>query len=299
MVNLEWFRTFKTIYEEGTLTATASKLHISQPGVSLHLSSLEAYVGEKLFDRVSKKMIPTERGKVLYNAILSPINSLMTVERQFQRTLKSDIPTLTLGMCFETFQVKLEKYMHKLDYNLVNRFADYKQLLHDLEKGINDVVITPHKKEIKGIVYKHIMTENISLIASNDIDKKAFELLLANNDINEVLQWCAEQKWYGAASDNEHFVRFWLANFHKHPDFRQNYIVPNFLSIISSLKHGSGVAVVPDFLCEEAFDNQEIQLLWQGNQKVSNRIYFAYRKNSIYEKQIDELLELFTFEQTI
>ncbi|MCT4644555.1 MAG: LysR family transcriptional regulator [Carboxylicivirga sp.] len=293
MVNLEWFRTFKTIYEEGTLTATANKLYISQPGVSLHLSSLEAYIGEKLFDRVSKKMIPTEKGKILYNSISPSLNDLMGVERQFQRTIQSEIPTLTLGMCFETFQITLEKHMHKLDFNLVNRFSDYKQLLSELEKGITDVVITPHKSDTKGIVYKHIMTEKISLIGSKDINALELQLIIKTKDNKKILEWLMAQKWYGASSDNEHFVQFWQANFNKNPDFRQNYIVPNFLSIISSLKHGSGIAIVPDFLCNDAIANKEIQLLWQGNQKITNQIYFAYRKNSIYEEQIEQLLKLF------
>lgn len=69
--NLEWLRTFKAIYETGTLTAAAQELFISQPGVSLHLNSLEAYTGYKLFERASKKMTPTEKGK--YSIIsLSP-----------------------------------------------------------------------------------------------------------------------------------------------------------------------------------------------------------------------------------
>ena len=42
MVNLEWYRTFKAVYKTGTLTGAAEVLFISQPGVSLHLSSLES-----------------------------------------------------------------------------------------------------------------------------------------------------------------------------------------------------------------------------------------------------------------
>lgn len=55
MVNLEWYRTFKTVYKKGTLTSAAEALFISQPGVSLHLSSLESYVGYKLFERTDVK----------------------------------------------------------------------------------------------------------------------------------------------------------------------------------------------------------------------------------------------------
>ena len=74
--NLEWLRTFKAIYETGTLTAAAQELFISQPGVSLHLNSLEAYTGYKLFERTAKKMTPTEKGKILYNFVVAPLEKL-------------------------------------------------------------------------------------------------------------------------------------------------------------------------------------------------------------------------------
>jgi DNA-binding transcriptional LysR family regulator len=293
MVNLEWFRTFKTIYELGTLTATANKLFISQPGVSLHLSSLEAYVGGKLFDRVSKKMIPTEKGKQLYNAVISPVNELIDIEQQFQRTKDSDTPTITIGMCFETFQTVLEQHIHTLDFNLVNRFSGYQTLLSELEKGINDVIITPHKIELKGIEYIPIMKETIVLVGSKDLDKSTFENIIASHDKDKIIEHLLLQTWYGASSDNEHFVRFWNANFGCNPNFRQNYIVPNFISIVNSLKHGTGVAIIPDFLGKEAIQNNEIQLLWKGDNTISNQIYFAYRKKSIYNEQIKLLLKMF------
>lgn len=63
--NLEWLRTFRAIYETGTLSAAAKELFISQPGVSLHLNSLEAYAGYKLFDRSPRKMVPTERQDII------------------------------------------------------------------------------------------------------------------------------------------------------------------------------------------------------------------------------------------
>jgi DNA-binding transcriptional LysR family regulator len=293
MVNFEWFRTFKTIYEVGTLTATANKLYISQSGVSLHLSSLEAYVGGKLFDRVSKKMIPTEKGKILYNTLLGPVNELLDIEKQFQRSQKSDTPTLTIGMCFETFQMVLEKYIHTLKFNLINRFSGYQQLLNELEKGITDVVVTPQKAEVKGIEYIPIMKENIVLVGSNDIDTESLQAAISSKNKSQLLEFLLEQIWYGASSDNEHFIRFWNTNFGCNPNFRQNYIVPNFISIVNSLKCGNGIAVVPDFLAQEAIENGEIQLLWKGHKKISNQIYFAYRKNSIYKEQIDSILEIF------
>ena len=80
MINLEWFRTFKVIYEAGTLSAAAKDLFISQPGVSLHLSSLESFAGHRLFDRDTRKMVATERGTMLYNFIIDHMNKLEEAE---------------------------------------------------------------------------------------------------------------------------------------------------------------------------------------------------------------------------
>ena len=85
-------------------------LFISQPGVSLHLSSLENYVGYKLFDRTGRKMIPTEKGKVLYNFIIDAVTKLEDAEKNFQRSTEKNTPTISIGMCFETFQITLEQY---------------------------------------------------------------------------------------------------------------------------------------------------------------------------------------------
>ena len=296
MVNFEWYRTYKAIYDKGTLTAAAEALFISQPGVSLHLSSLESYVGAKLFDRVAKKMVPTEQGKVLYNALCEPLLKLEEIEKCFQKSTELEVPTINIGMCFETFQHILERHLHTLGFNIISSFSDYQNLLRDLEKGSMDLVVTPKKIDIKGIVYESIARETIVLIGSADIDKAAFQNKIKTKDTSGLKQFLKEKKWYGASSDNEHSKRFWQANFNSLPDFRANYIVPNYKSIINSLCYGSGLAIVPDFLCQKEIENNKLQLLWKGYSPIINQLYFAYRKNSIYKNQLDEILNIFKAE---
>lgn len=293
MVNLEWFRTFKVIYEKGTLTAAAQSLFISQPGVSLHLSSLESNLGVTLFERIAKKMVPTEHGKVLYNSLIEPLTKLQDVERKFQRSAVNNIPTVTIGMCFETFQHTLEKHLHTFDFNVITQFSDYASLLQQLNKGIVDVVVTSQKTETQGIEHIPFYKESIVMIASNDIDKTEFLHHLNDDCDKEIIEWLLKNKWYGASSDNEHFTRFWQNNFHQTPNFRQNFIVPNFNSIIRGLTLGKGLAIVPDFLCKEAVEKGDLQLLWKGRTLTSNQLYFAFRKNSIYKTQIDLILNIF------
>src|ERR1700754_517462 len=164
MLNLEWLRTFKAIYETGTLSAAAQLLFISQPGVSLHLNSLEAYTGYKLFDRAARKMVPTERGKILYNFVLEPLLKLENAEQLFHRTSKTERSTISVGMCFETFQYTLEEHVAQLPFNLIIKFGEYPQMQQDLDNGLLDLIITSQKGHQPNLEYRPFSKERIVLI---------------------------------------------------------------------------------------------------------------------------------------
>lgn len=293
MTNLEWFRTFKAIYETGSLTGAAETLFISQPGVSLHLSSLESYVGYKLFDRTSRKMVSTERGKILYNYIQEAICKLEEAERHFHKSTEKDVPTISIGMCFETFQFTLEPYLPSLPFNVIIKFGEYPKMLSDLDSGILDLIITPQKGDYKGLAYKPFFKEKIVLVAGKQTPIDEIKQLISKNNLAEIQTWLKGQTWYGTAGDMEHLRRFWHQNFGKRPDFKPNYIVPNISSIIRCLSGGKGVAVIPDFLSKKELDAGDIKIIWEGSPRIENTLYFGTRKKSIYMDQIDMIEKIF------
>lgn len=293
MVNFEWYRTFKAIYKAGTLTGAAEALFVSQPGVSLHLSSLEHYVGYKLFERKGRKMQPTERGKVLYNVLSGPLGALEEAEKNFQRCVEKQTPTLSIGMCFETFQVTLEPYIAELPFNLIIRFGEYHEMVDQLEKGILDLIVTPQKGDLATIDYESFSRENIILIGGIKTDTTAFEKLLQKKDTEGILTWMKARKWFGTTSDMEHLVRFWKNNFGQQPDFRPNYIVPNMHSIIRSLGAADGLAVIPDFLCVQEINQGQIKKLWAGHTPTQNDLYFGVKKKTPYLAEIKLIKALF------
>ncbi|ASZ11004.1 LysR family transcriptional regulator [Chitinophaga pendula] len=296
MVNLEWFRTFKAIYETGTLTGAADTLYVSQPGVSLHLNSLEAYVGYKLFDRTSRKMVATERGKVLYNYVAEALFKLEAAEQHFHKSAEKDKPTISIGMCFETFQFTLESYLPKLPFNVIIKFGEYPEMLADLDSGVLDLIITPQKGEYKNIDYQPFSKEMIVLIAGKNTASKPFEKMIKNNDLEAALDWLKQQTWYGTTGDMEHLRRFWHQNFGKRPDFKPNFIVPNMSSIIRCLSGQTGIAIIPDFLSKKELDSGNIKLLWTGNDPIVNTLYFAMRKKTMYTEEIKILQDFFVKE---
>ncbi|MCW3466182.1 LysR family transcriptional regulator [Chitinophaga nivalis] len=290
--NLEWLRTFKAIYEAGTLSAAAQELSVSQPGVSLHLNSLEAFTGYKLFDRSARKMVPTEKGKILYNYILDPLKKLETGEEHFHKRSKEERATISVGMCFETFQYTLEEHIANLPFNLIIKFGEYPQMQQDLDNGLLDLIITPQKGQQQNLQYLPFSKEKIVLIAGNKTETAELEDLFAQGKTKEATSLLKQQLWYSTAADMEHLKNFWVRHFGEHPDFSPNFIVPNISSIIRCLSDGNGFSVVPDFLCSEAIASGKIKIAWEGTHPLENTLYFGTRKKTMYQQEIGQLEQL-------
>ncbi|GAA4237711.1 LysR family transcriptional regulator [Postechiella marina] len=295
MINLEWYRTFKAIYENGTLTKASVALYASQPGVSVHLNALEAYVGKKLFERTSRKMIPTEDGKFLYEYIIEAIKTLEIAEQHFKKTTQEKNPSLHIGMCSEMFQHVIEPEIPKLNFDLVAKFGSHSDLIKDLNNGILDLVITPRQHiEKKSLVeYTAFSEERIILIAGINTDTSKINTYLQAKNWKVLETEFQLNTWYSASNDMEHFRRFWFENFNKRPAFKPNYILPNISSIIRCLSNDKGLALVPDFLCEDIIAKKEVKLIWEGRVKTSNTLYFASRTDLKYKKELNILKTIF------
>jgi DNA-binding transcriptional LysR family regulator len=65
-MNLRQIETFLAVIEEGTFSAGATRLKVSQPTVSKLIDALERSLGYKLFRRMGVRVVPTEQGMALY-----------------------------------------------------------------------------------------------------------------------------------------------------------------------------------------------------------------------------------------
>lgn len=286
--NLEWFRTFKSIYETGTMSGAAKQLFVSQPGVGLHLNALEAYTGYTLFERTARKMIPTEKGKLLYQQMLNSLLCLEDIEARFQRKSGIDRATIGVGMCVETFQQALEKHIPTLDFNLIMQFGHNEQLTQSLESGSVDLILTTCTSNDSSLIYTPFTVERLVLVAGRDTDLSVFQELDRNNR-ESIQRWMKTQLWYSTAAEMPVLNLFWEKNFGQRPGFVPNYIVPNKFSIIRCLSMGSGLAILPDFLCREAMGNGYVFKLWDGYNPIENTLYFGKRKQSLFMDEIQQI----------
>lgn len=292
MLNLEWFRTFKVVYEAGTLSAAAELLFISQPGVSLHLTSLESYTGFRLFERDSRKVSPTDKGKNMYNFIVDALLNLEEVEQRLRKKNKTGRPTLSLGMCYTTFQHVLESQICNLPFNLISKYGESSAMLDQLANGSLDLVISPHDSPRPNLVYKAFSNERLLLICGGQTDTKQLEQFVHDGNKSALKRWLRKQRWFSTSADMEYLKSFWMMNFKELPDFSPDYILPHFSSILRCLDNGAGFAVVPDYLFHEAVKTKTIRLAWEGFIPTENTLYFAKRKRPSFAEEIEFLEKL-------
>lgn len=281
--NYEWFRTFKAIYETGTMSGAAKQLYISQPGVGLHLNALEAYTGFPLFERTARKMIPTEKGKLLYQQLLNSLKCLEDVEARFQRKCGTERPTISVGMCVETFQQVLEKHIPELGFNLIMQFGGNEQLIQLLENSSIDLILTTSTSNDNNLVYQPFAKEKLILVAGKNSNAHPSNF----EDTDTLKQWLKSQFWYNTAADLEVLNKFWETNFGERPGFLPNYIVPNKFSIIRCLSVGSGLAILPDFLCKDAIEKKTVFKIWEGYFPIEQTLHFGKRKQSLFMEEIE------------
>ena len=91
------YRIFLYLYEERSISRTASKLYVSQPAISYSLKELENQLGYTLFYRNSKGIEPTLEANELYSYISTAFNILNDAEEHIKNLNSLNIGCIRIG----------------------------------------------------------------------------------------------------------------------------------------------------------------------------------------------------------
>jgi DNA-binding transcriptional LysR family regulator len=291
MVNLEWYRTFKAIYQFGTLTRAAQELMISQPNMSIQLASLENYIGQALFVRMPRKMMPTEYGKQLYTQIVESIDNLERVEAEFKRTVLNKAPSIRFGTPSELFNDYLAEHIGAQDdlhltveYGLADKLTE-KLINHDLDIAI----ITRHGKSEDSLTYEALFTESFMIVCNPDTDTEEFDNYVKGNDSSNMEKWLKSKKWYAFDSNLPLIRRFWRENFKKRPIVKLHAVIPDNNAILKAVGSSNGLAVSSDLIAAKAIEKGLVKILWTGSAIAANTLYLAYNKDKIQPQYVEKV----------
>ncbi|MEW6340701.1 MAG: LysR family transcriptional regulator [Paraburkholderia sp.] len=81
-MNTRDLQAFVAVIESGSMVRAAERLHLTQPGLTRRVQSLETTLGAELLDRQSKPLKPTATGNEVYalaRTVLSAVDDLLSV----------------------------------------------------------------------------------------------------------------------------------------------------------------------------------------------------------------------------
>lgn len=83
-MTLRHMRIFVCTFQHSSITKAAEELHLAQPSVSLAVKELEEYYGIRLFERMGRRIYPTEVGKEFYEYALHIVSLFDSMEQRIK-----------------------------------------------------------------------------------------------------------------------------------------------------------------------------------------------------------------------
>jgi DNA-binding transcriptional LysR family regulator len=88
---------FLAVARSGSTTAAASEVSLSQSAASAALNELESALGARLFDRVGKRLLLNDSGRLLLPQARQMIDAAQTIEQQFSMNAPASAAGLRIG----------------------------------------------------------------------------------------------------------------------------------------------------------------------------------------------------------
>ncbi len=246
MINLEWLRTFRTVYKTESLTKASELLMMSQPAVSQHIAALEAHADKKLFIRKSSGVKPTNYANILNNMIANSFDDLEEVESSFNKESLKHKVIINIGISEHLYQAVLSDKLQHIGEFVHVKFGTQETLIKEVEEGTLMFAVIPQIVKTFDTVCYPLCKQKLVLVCTSDINIEEFQQLYKENK-KRAERWLSKQTWYSHRPITPFIKQFWLDVFDKkRPTIVPKFIIPNEYEVLNQLSKGSGFAIALD-----------------------------------------------------
>jgi len=286
MIDFEWYRSFISIYKHGSVSAAAKARILTQPAMSQHLAALEAEIGDSLFVRAPRKMIPTEKGKELYTKIVPLIEKLESTSMELRNGANQPAlaPLVKLGSPADYFTKAAIGRLTDMEIRLFVQFGMAHELQEKLSAGEVDLIITTQKTPIADVEYKKIEDEVFVVVvaAGDNFDSSAVVL-------DDIEGWLNEQTWLSYGTELPIVRRYWREHFNKRPEILPSHVIPDLRAVLEAIENNMGISVLPTYLIRDSIEAGKTKILFP-HLAVENTIYLAYKMENRDHPHVQEIL---------
>lgn len=249
-LNLNLLRVFESVYRTGSMTEAARELHLTQSGVSQHITALEETLGVRVFDRIKQRLVPTEKGRILYQRSSESLNQIENVIFDVRGQERAFSGNVNIGMPIE--------FGNSIVMPIIASFSKkYPQIIFNFNLGyattMNDLLI---KGELDfAIIDEFKMDRNIT---TQKVYDEVWELCGSEEYLNEKGTVKHDVKYYETLDYVEYqmgnpVLNMWFKHHlpKSHPTLKVRGYIMDVQGISRLIVNNVGVGVLPSHVVKK------------------------------------------------
>ncbi|ERM60495.1 LysR substrate-binding domain-containing protein [Vibrio cyclitrophicus] len=275
MIELKHLRTLTTLRDSGSLTATATSLHLTQSALSHQLKDLEARIGGQLFLRKTRPVKFTSEGEILLR-LADEIQPRIAKAENELASLKEDVNgrlhmAIECHSCFQWLMPALKEYQVAwpsvtLDFSSGFGFEPLPALM----AGELDLVITSDIQPRSEVHYEPLFDFEMRLITAIN-SPLAERASIEPQDLSDLTMLT-----YPVQKQRLDVVKHFLQPAGVEPKKWKQ--ADNTLMLVQMVSAGLGVAALPNWAISE-FSRQGLIASKPLGKGLSRRLFAAVRNS--------------------
>ena len=180
MIELAQLKQLIAVSEQGTISAAAEALHLSQPALTRSLQRLEQELGVTLFDRKRNRAVLNEVGAMAVARSRTVLDSVSDLAAEL-RLYAARLSTIAIGSCGPApmWDLAAELAERFPDRALSTELGDTEALIAGLQRGSCRLILTDRPVEQPGLLCRKYTQEQlcVALPPTHPLSSRASILL--------------------------------------------------------------------------------------------------------------------------
>jgi len=264
---------FRNVVNSFNLTTVSRDMGLSQPNISMTIKSIEEEFDEKLFDRISNKLILNERGRNLYEKISPILLQIEDIHNDFSKNKLSGTINIAATNTIGVYVLPILLYNYNKKFKDVkindtyNNFVEIKSLVLNGKLDIGFV----ESEVFDSNIIKEVLYNDELIVVSSD-----YSLSKTNYYIDQLLdkEWIIREKTSGVMN-----VFFdYLGDLQE--ELNITLALEHTLAIKSILeKNKNTISILPEKSVTYEIANKKLYKINIINMKFDRNCYLIYHKN--------------------
>ncbi|MES4907263.1 MULTISPECIES: LysR family transcriptional regulator [unclassified Streptomyces] len=276
-MDLSLLKTFLAVHRSGSLTAAARQIGRSQSTVTAQIRALEEQMGQQLFRRMPRGVVPTSVADELAAEAGPHVDALAAIaERGVAGRTAPFTKPLHLAGPAELMSTRVMAALAPLVHDGL-RLRVTLGLTDDLLAGIPDgrfdLVISTIRPRGKAIASVPLTDEEFVLVAA----PRLAALVDSGQLMREGPVALRELPLLSYAEDRPIIRRYWRTVFGTRPTGSPAVVVPDLRGVLTATVAGAGITVLPRYLCAEELASGALVPLLEPEIPPINTLYLACR----------------------